>query len=421
MMKIINVVAVLITSVPLSLIAQNAIRDMERKKQQMERDIAYTSTLINQTQEKQRANIDHLNLLKAKIDKRRALLKSIDSQLLSLSKEIEMRQIKTQQLTSDMVTLKENYAQMLRIAYRSHNSYSQLMYILASDNINQAYRRISYLKKFSDALVEHAQKISTQSKSLTEEILALQKSKTEQEQLLQQEKNEVVALNEDVKNYENVVIILKRQETALMRDLEIKKQEATLLNRQIEAAIAEETRRELERQKREREHQERIEQERLAAELKKNKGNVITIPPKPTSTAIESRFEKLKGTLKMPVMQGIIVTQFGVHTHPVFPHIHVTSNGIDISTDVGAIVNVVAEGVVRKIFTTNSVTSILVQHDVYYTVYTHLDNVKVQTNDMVRAGQPLGTVEASNDRAILHFEIWKQLEKQDPEAWLIKK
>jgi len=222
-------------------------------------------------------------------------------------------------------------------------------------------------------------------------------------------------------NYENTLSTLLGQEAAWVQYLEKKKQEAAQLNRQIEQAIAEETQREFERQRAEREYQERLERERLAAELKKNKGKAVAPHIKPPTVSVESRFEKLRGTLNMPVSKGVVVTQFGVHPHPVFPHIRVTSNGIDISTNDGATVKVVADGVVRKVFTTNGVTSILVQHDVYYTVYTHINNVMVTAGDMVRMGQALGTVEPSNDRTILHFEVWKQMVKQDPEEWLSKR
>jgi septal ring factor EnvC (AmiA/AmiB activator) len=419
MVKIFVVFVALLAAMPL--FAQDAIKEMERKKQQMESDINYTSTLINQTQQKQRASVEHLELVKANIDKRRSLLKSIDARLLSLEQEIAMRQKKTVELSGNMEVLKEKYAQMLQVAYRSRNSYSQLMYVLASDNINQAYRRITYLRNFSDALLEHAHNIAVQNQALTAEITALQKSKLEQEILLRQKKEEVAELDDEVKNYEYIVAVLKKQQSVLMQDLEVKKQQAALLNRQIESAIAEEARREQERRQLEREHAERIERERLAAELKKNKGKVTTPPPPRTVPVVDSRFEKLRGALALPVNKGVIVTKFGVHNHPVFQHIHVTSNGIDISTNVGAVVNVVADGIVRKIFTTNAVTSILVQHDIYYTVYTHVTNVRVSMGDMVRAGQPLGLVDLTNDKAILHFELWKQMEKQDPEAWLAKR
>ncbi len=83
---------------------------------------------------------------------------------------------------------------------------------------------------------------------------------------------------------------------------------------------------------------------------------------------------------------------------------------------------VVAEGVVRRIFTTGAVTSIMVQHGFYYTVYTHLTSVTVQVGDRLRARQAIGMVTPApdSDRAILHFELWRQTVKQDPERWLAK-
>jgi septal ring factor EnvC (AmiA/AmiB activator) len=404
-----------------SLFAQTSIKDMERKKQRMEQDINYTNSIINKTQEKQRTNIDHLNLVKKNVDTRKSLLKSIDTRMSTLSQEIDARQKKTTQLSGEMTQLKEQYAKMLRTAYRSRDSYSQLMYILASEDINQAYRRINYLKSSSDALVQHADKISAQNKLLTAEIAKLQQDRAEQETLQEQKTKEISNLSTEMKDYERIVNVLKHQEKTLLADLEDKKKQAVLLNRQIEVAIAEEARREAERQRREREQLERQERERLAAELKKRKGKATATPVQVKPAVLDSRFEKLKGHLQVPVNQGLIVTRFGINQYPGLEHVKINSNGIDIATNIGAAVNVVADGIVRKIFTTGSTTSILVQHDVYYTVYTHLAGIKVSTGDMVNARQVLGIVAPSNDRAILHFELWKQTEKQDPEAWLVKR
>ena len=67
--------------------------------------------------------------------------------------------------------------------------------------------------------------------------------------------------------------------------------------------------------------------------------------------------------------------------------------------------------------------SVLVQHGLYYTVYTHLKGISVRVGDAVRAKQPIGLVASApnSPRAILHFELWKQTAKQDPEDWLSKR
>ncbi|GHT10855.1 hypothetical protein AGMMS4956_03010 [Bacteroidia bacterium] len=373
---------------------------MEKKKLQIEQDIAYANNLLSETKELQQVNLDNLNLIKSNIDSRKDLLKTIDAQLVNLSAEIAVRQKKVSALYDNLSQLKDNYAKMIRIAYHHKNSYSMLMYILASEDVNQAYRRMSYFKKFSEAHLQQAKEISVQSKQLDIEISGLQKNKLEQETLMNQKSLEILKLADEEKNYEQEIEKLRQKESELRRELEIKMKRSILLDQQIKVAIAEETRKAAEEQKKSRERAQAAGEKKVAP-----------------SVVADSRFEKLKGKLLLPVKQGAVITHFGIYDHPVLRGIRITSNGIDISTNTSSPVMVVADGVVRKIFSTGSVTSILVQHDVYYTVYTRVTNVKVAVGDMVRIRQVIASTDVNNGRSILHFELWKQTDKQDPERW----
>ena len=51
----------------------------------------------------------------------------------------------------------------------------------------------------------------------------------------------------------------------------------------------------------------------------------------------------------------------------------------------------------------------------YYTVFTHLENLLISENMNVKEGQNIGYV--SNDN-IIHFEIWENNQKLNPEEWL---
>lgn len=382
---------------------QNVIKDLEQQKRQIEKDIAYTSSLIDQTKEDQKTSIDNLNLIKKNIESRRELVQSIDKQLVAISIEISEKQKRIAALYDDLTKLKDNYSKMVLFAYRNKNMYTQVMYILASDDLNQAYRRMSYLKAYSEDRMEHARKINAQSDKISTEISSLQVTKAEQEYLLSQKNLELASLDIEEKTYEATLEDLKTKERELLRELETKRKQAAKLDRQIENAIAEEARREAER-RREAELKSKAEAARLAA----------------NEQAATTKFERMRGKLPMPVSKGVVVTRFGIYNHPVLKGIKVTSNGIDISTDNKAIVYVVAEGVVRRVFSTGSTTSVLVQHGLYYTVYTHVDNVTVKAGDVVYARQPIALVDQShaNDRSVLHFELWRQTVKQDPEKWL---
>jgi septal ring factor EnvC (AmiA/AmiB activator) len=393
----------------LLLMAQtNSLSKLEQQKKQVESDIAYTNSLIDKTKSEQKASLDNLNLIQTNIGSRKELIANIDKQLIILSAEIANKQKKVAMLHDDLAKLKENYAKMITFAYRNRNTYAQLMFILAADNLNQAYRRLSYLKAYSDYRVKQARNISEQSEAITRELAILKVKKAEQEYLLGQKTIELVALDIENKQYQITLESLQTREKELRNDLEEKKKLAAKLNKQIEDAIAEEVRRE-EVRRRDVEKRSKAEAVKMAeAEVQAN-----------------SKFEKLRGRLPMPVAKGVIVTRFGIYDHQVLKGIKVISNGIDISTDDGAVVSVVADGVVRRIFITGAVTSVLVQHGLYYTVYTHLKAVTVQAGEVVRARQPLGlvTLAPDSDRAILHFELWKQTVKpipQDPEQWLAK-
>ena len=62
---------------------------------------------------------------------------------------------------------------------------------------------------------------------------------------------------------------------------------------------------------------------------------------------------------------------------------------------------------------------IILDHgDGFNTVYSNINNILIQENDYVKAGQYIAGV---NDNMILHFEIWGNQKKMNPEKWLIKK
>lgn len=386
--------------------AQNAVQNLEQQKSQLEKDISYTNSLIDRAQSEQKANLDNLNLIQANLAMRRKYIEEIDKLLTTISVEIVIKQKTIAILYDELAKIKKNYAKMLNFAYRNRMPYTQLMFILSSDDFDQAYWRITYLKAYSKHRIDQANSISKQSEELKSELSALMVKKAEHQYLLNQKTIELLALDAEEKEYQQTLYALQAKEKELRRDLEAKKRQAAQLNEQIQNAIAEEARREAERRR-------RIEQKNKEMAAK-------SVADERTLTL---NFEKQQGKLPLPVERSIVVTHFGVYEHPVLKGIKVTSNGVDLSTTDGAVVSVVADGVVRRIFTTGSVTSVLIQHGLYYTVYTHLKGITVRAGDAVHAKQPIGLVAPAPDspRVILHFELWKQTAKQDPEAWLTKK
>ena len=81
----------------------------------------------------------------------------------------------------------------------------------------------------------------------------------------------------------------------------------------------------------------------------------------------------------------------------------------------------VFNGEVSKVFTIKGAnTTVIIRHGNYYTVYHNLKNVKVKAGDIVLTKDYIGDIytDSYNSQTIIHFEVWKELEKQNPEDWL---
>ncbi|MGL4908942.1 MAG: murein hydrolase activator EnvC family protein [Bacteroidales bacterium] len=391
--------------IAVSSFAQKKVNSLQQQKKKIESDISKTNLLINKTKSEQKLNIESLSLVQNNISSRKTLISTIDKYLAILSNEIEKKTKRITELQENLVVLKDNYANMVVFAYRSRNTYQQLMYVFASENISQVYRRMSYLKIYSDHRIAQAKEIKKQSESIVSELELLNLKRIEQENLLGQKTKELKSLDSEQAKYQQILTKLQSRQQELTKDLNAKKKQAAQLDRQIENAIAAEA---------------RAERERRRVLERKNKKEADKVAK--FEKTVSDKFARLKGLLKLPVVNGVIITGFGIHNHPVLKGIKVTSNGIDILSVEGAVVSVVAEGVVRKVFNTGLVTSVLIQHGEYYTVYTYLKSVTVKAGEKLKARQPIGLIQkpSDSDKAILHFELWEQSVKQDPQDWFIK-
>jgi murein DD-endopeptidase MepM/ murein hydrolase activator NlpD len=56
----------------------------------------------------------------------------------------------------------------------------------------------------------------------------------------------------------------------------------------------------------------------------------------------------------------------------------------------------------------------------YRTVYAHLAEIDVQEGQIVAEGESIGRSGDAMEGPRLHFEVWKDREKQNPESWLTR-
>ena len=164
----------------------------------------------------------------------------------------------------------------------------------------------------------------------------------------------------------------------------------------------------------------------IISKLEKEKEKrAIEIARQRTQRGVKDKtpFSQKRGKLNWPV-NGRIVGRYGKHRHPKLKTV-TENSGIDIRAKKGTPVITVADGVVTTItYIRGYGRTIIIDHGHnYYSVYTHIDNVNVREGQYVARNSKLAEIGDSDSfhGNSLHFEIWNNNKKQNPELWLRKK
>jgi murein hydrolase activator len=135
---------------------------------------------------------------------------------------------------------------------------------------------------------------------------------------------------------------------------------------------------------------------------------------------VSANFDRAYGMLPWPVQRGVVTRKFGT-LHDKELAIVTTSNGIDISVPVNTQVRAVSGGkVVQIAFLPTFGNIIIIRHpNSYLTVYANLGQLNVVKDELIKSQQLVGlSGKNSEGGSVVHFEIWRGREKQNPEKWL---
>jgi septal ring factor EnvC (AmiA/AmiB activator) len=388
----------------LLIFAQERKEELENTKKRIEEEIDYTNKLLEETRKTKQITVNELSMLQSKIRQRENLVATIQKQLIQLETQIGRTSRELFQLETDLASLKKEYARMISFAYKNRSGLNKLMFIFASDDFNQAYRRLKYLQQYSKMRQEQIQKIEATQKKLIEKKQNLEEEKTEKNKLFNAEKRQQVLLSNEKMNVDLTIKKIGQQEKQLQKALKQKEQDARKLQREIEAIIAEEIRR-------------ARQQEGTTAQPDR----LMQLTPE--ERLISDSFTKNKGKLPWPVERGVIASRFGVQPHPVLKKVTINNRGIDIATSKGSDARAVFDGVVvstNRITATNN--AVIIRHGDYFTVYSNLERVYVKRGDKINTKDVLGLIhtDKSEGKTELHFEIWQDRTIVNPTLWLAR-
>jgi murein hydrolase activator len=382
----------------LSIIFFSLFISSQEKKQKLteERDkvlkeIELTNKLIEETVKNRGNSLNEVELIGEKITKRKSLLEIYQTELAQIEENISVRDETISKLEKELVKQKRLYAEFIQYSYKNFDNYNVSLYLFASTDLNQFYMRKKYLDQLDEARKEKIILIIKIRKRIQIELDELEQQKKVKQRLINGIITENSILVTEKKNHEKKIKDLEKKEKDLKSDLAEKRKIEEELSKKIE--------------------------ELIKSEVKKNSFASLT----PEEKLISTDFEKNKGRLPWPTIQGIITEHFGEHDHQVIKNVVVRNNGIDITTMDNENVRCVFNGQVSKIFAIKGANyTVIVRHGEYYTVYHNLSNVSVNVGDNLKTKDFIGKASKSKtgENSLIHFEIWKGLEKLNPEDWI---
>ncbi len=371
----------------------------ESKRARLQKEIAILDGQIKAITTKSANALNQLTLIRKKVDARKELVAESDRDIAGLNSAISAKEKDIKVMQAKLDTLSDYYERLVRSAYKNRNAKVWYMYILASDNVGQAFRRYGYLRDLSKQMNIQAEKIIATKDTLEKEKSQLALLKKDAEALRSERLADMGKLQAEQNDSQKLVNQLKKDKKKYQQDLSKKQKEVEALNREIQRII-----------------------NQALNEKSSSKGSGKTTtkePAKPIDYTLAKKFESNKGKLPWPA-EGAVVEHYGQRYDPVYPNLKLPfNNGISIAMGQGSSIKAVFDGEVKQIVVMPGYNKcVLVQHGNYFSFYCKMGNVTVKKGDKVSTGQSIGTVDTIGGETQLHFQIWSGKTPQNPETWL---
>lgn len=377
-------------------VCAQSVNDIRKQKEKTEKEISYLNKLLEDAAKSKSVSTEKLNILQEKILQSKKLLNSLNQEVRYIQNDINSNEKRVEELEAEKSAMLDLYAKLVYGSWKKRNKTNKLMFIFSSSDFNQAYNRFKYfqqIQEYSGRQLELIRKVNDSLSLRNQNLKSLVAQKSSVLETISSKNREL----ESEKLKENqYVAVLQKKEKELKKKLQTEKQKQQRLAKELNRLISK--------------------------QIQKSGGTSTTYKLTPEEKLVSDDFAKNKGKLPWPVVQGFISKKYGLNVDPVYKKVKMFYDGINIMTSKGAEVRAVFKGVVSDIgydpFLNNL---IIIRHGSYLTVYANVTNITVKKGDQVKTKDVIGTVAYdAEEGSVLIFQLWKDIEKQNPELWLAK-
>jgi len=372
-------------------------KKLEAQKISLKKEISQINSLIAESKKRSKNLADDIEDLQLKISVRDKLININNSQLNNLTNIINNQNDRIDDLEVNLKNLKNEYEKIIYNSYKKRSTQMKLMFLFASENINQAFKRFQYFKQYSKYRKKQADRIVQVQQEIEDNVDSLLISKIQKEKLIEENRDVKQSLTIEKQQQDNLFKGLLKNQKDYAAQIDKKEKQTKLIDNEIQKLI------------------------RLAiAESNKN-NNSTNFALTPEGRLISTNFQANRGRLPWPVKEGVIVRRFGTQPHPVVRTTTINSNGISIATSPNSIAYSVFDGEVLSVYGfSGGNPGVLIRHGKYISNYQNLSSIFVKKGDKINANDEIGVVftNESNGKTVLKFNIFNELKPENPTIWL---
>jgi len=378
-----------------------SLDELRLQKEKTASEIEYINNLLKETNSNAKASLNRLAVLERQIKLQDNLINNITGEIGYLDTSIQQNSKRIDSLSSELESVKVKYAAMIRYASRNQNSNNQMLFLLSSEDFNQAYKRFIYLRQYADYRRKQAERISDFKNSIGGQLLEFNKRKEQKQNLLVSKVRQTQIIEQQKKQQNDVYSDLQQKEKDLKRKLDNQRKAELRLQQEIERVISDEAK-------------------KVTRKNSKEPGLALT----PAEKVLSGDFSKNRGKFPWPVQHGLITDHFGDHPHAVLKYVIVRNSGIDITTQANEKARAIFKGEVTKVVAIPGANyAVIIRHGNYLTVYSNLSDVYVRAGQSIEIKDEIGSIFTDQDddnKTVLKFQLWRESTKLDPEDWLIR-
>jgi septal ring factor EnvC (AmiA/AmiB activator) len=375
---------------------------LEAKRIKIQKELKQLNVFLFSNKKEEKSVVSLVENLNYKVNVRRNLIKVTNDQANLLTREINANQNEITSLRDQLTALKKDYSEMIVKSYKNKSEQSRMMFLLSSDDFKQAYKRLQYIKQYTDYQKEQGELIKGKTTKLQELNTDLLRQKVDKDKLIVENRAAKKELEKELKEQDRLMASIRKNLSAYSSQIKKKQQEIDAIDREINRLI----------------------REAIAASNKKAGKSTSSdkFALTPEAKLIAKNFISNKGKLPWPVVKGVVTVRFGTQRSPIDPTVSFKSKGVRIATDKSAKVRAVFEGEVMTVAVhKNSNPVVLIKHGNYITAYRNLSKVYVRKGDKISAKQEIGEVFTNNaGKTILGFAVFKNSIPQNPASWIFE-